>query len=107
MEKFVINGPCKLQGTVKISGAKNSAVAIIPATLLVHGKCHLQNVPDISDIRAFFKILTDLGSVIEYIDKNEVIIDNTNVHGGIASAELTSKFRASYYLLRKYAWKIQ
>ena len=99
MEKFVVNGPCKLNGTVKISGAKNSAVAIIPATLLVNGKCHLQNVPDISDIRAFLQILTDLGSKIEYINKNEIIIDNTNVHGGIASPELTSKFRASYYLL--------
>ncbi len=99
MEKFIINGPCTLKGTVKISGAKNSALAIIPATLLVNGKCHLQNVPDISDIRAFIKILQDLGSKIEYINRNEIIIDNSNVHGGIASPELTSKFRASYYLL--------
>lgn len=99
MEKFVINGPCRLQGTVKISGAKNSAVAILPATLLVNGKCHLQNVPDISDIRAFIEILTHLGSKIEYINKNEIIIDNTQVHAGIASPSLTSKFRASYYLL--------
>ena len=80
MDKFVINGPCKLNGCVKISGAKNSAVAILPATLLVNGKCHLQNVPDISDIRAFIEILTHLGSKIEFIDKNEIIIDNTGVH---------------------------
>lgn len=104
MEKFIINGPCSLKGTVKISGAKNSAVAILPATLLVKGKCHLQNVPDISDIRAIIQILSNLGSKIEYVTKNEIIIDNTDVHGGIASPELTSKFRASYYLLRKYAW---
>lgn len=99
MEKFVVHGPCKLNGEVYISGAKNAAVAIIPATLLVKGKCHLENVPDISDIRAYCEILESLGSKIEYISKNEMIIDNTNVDSAIASYELTSKFRASYYLL--------
>lgn len=99
MEKFVVNGPCKLCGEVKISGAKNAAVGIIPATLLVNGKCHLENVPDISDIRAYLQILEDLGSNIEYISKNEMIIDNSNIKSAIASSELTSKFRASYYLL--------
>lgn len=99
MEKFVVHGPCKLNGEVYISGAKNAAVAIIPATLLVKGKCHLENVPDISDIRAYLKILESLGSKIEYISKNEIIIDNSNVNSAIASYELTSKFRASYYLL--------
>ena len=99
MEKFVVHGPCKLQGTVNISGAKNAAVGIIPATLLVNGKCHLENVPDISDIRAYFEILESLGSKIEYLSKNEVIIDNSNINSAIASYELTSKFRASYYLI--------
>jgi UDP-N-acetylglucosamine 1-carboxyvinyltransferase len=99
MEKFVIHGPCKLEGTVNISGAKNAAVAILPATLLVEGKCHLENVPDISDIRAYLEILESLGSKITYISKNEMIIDNTNIDNAIASYDLTSKFRASYYLL--------
>ncbi len=99
MEKFVVNGPCRLQGTVNISGAKNAAVAIIPATLLVKGKCHLENVPDISDIRAYLEILESLGSKITYISKNEMIIDNTDIDNAIASYDLTSKFRASYYLL--------
>lgn len=99
MEKFVVHGPCRLTGEVNISGAKNAAVAIIPATLLVKGKCHLENVPDISDIRAYFEILESLGSKITFINKNEVIIDNENVNNAIASYELTSKFRASYYLL--------
>ena len=76
MEKFVVNGPCRLTGEVNISGAKNAAVGIIPATLLVEGKCHLENVPDISDIRAYLKILEALGAKIEYISKNELIIDN-------------------------------
>ena len=99
MEKFVVNGPCRLNGSVNISGAKNAALGIIPATLLVKGKCHLENVPDISDIRAYIKILESLGSKIEFISKNEIIIDNTEVNSAIASYELTSKFRASYYLL--------
>lgn len=99
MEKFVINGPVTLKGTVSVSGAKNAAVAILPATLLVKGKCHLENVPDISDIRAYLKILESIGSKITYISKNEFIIDNSNVNTAIASYELTSKFRASYYLL--------
>lgn len=99
MKKIVVNGPCRLEGTVNISGAKNAAVAIIPATLLVKGKCHLENVPNISDIRAYYEILESLGSKITHISDNEVIIDNTDVNSAIASYELTSKFRASYYLL--------
>jgi len=99
MEKFVVHGPCRLQGEVTISGAKNAAVAILPATLLVKGKCHLENVPNISDIRAYCKILESLGSKIEYISENEMIIDNSGVNSALASYDLTSKFRASYYLL--------
>ena len=99
MAKFVVNGPTRLVGTVNISGAKNAAVAILPATLLVKGKCHLEKVPDISDIRAYCKILESLGSKIEYISQNELIIDNSNIKSAIASYDLTSKFRASYYLL--------
>ena len=99
MDKFVVNGPTRLVGKVNISGAKNAAVGLIPATLLVKGKCHLENVPDISDIRAYCTILESLGSKIEYISKNELIIDNSDIKSAIASYELTSKFRASYYLL--------
>ncbi len=99
MDKIIVNGPCRLEGEVSISGAKNAAVAVIPATILVKGKCCLENVPDISDIRALFEILKSLGSKIEYVSKSEVIIDNTNVTTSTAPYELTSKFRASYYLL--------
>lgn len=99
MNKIIVNGPCRLEGEVTISGAKNAAVAIIPATLLVNGKCHLENVPNISDIRAFITILESLGSKIEYISEHEMIIDNSNIHTTTAPYDLTSKFRASYYLL--------
>lgn len=99
MNKIVVHGPCRLEGEVTVSGAKNAAVAIIPATLLVNGKCHLENVPNISDIRAFIEILESLGSKIEYITEHEMIIDNTDIHTTTAPYDLTSKFRASYYLL--------
>ena len=99
MEKFIVNGPCRLEGEVKISGAKNAAVAVIPATLLVNGVCHLENVPKISDIDNLIEILTKLGSKISYINDNELIIDNTNITSTVADSELTSKFRASSYLL--------
>ena len=74
MDKIIVDGPCRLSGEVTGSGAKNAAVAILPATLLVNGKCHLENVPDISDIRAFIKILKSLGSKVEYITRNELNI---------------------------------
>lgn len=99
MNKIIVHGPCRLEGEVTVSGAKNAAVAIIPATLLVNGKCHLENVPNISDIRAFIKILESLGSKIEYITEHEMIIDNSEIHTTTAPYDLTSKFRASYYLL--------
>ena len=99
MDKIIVDGPCRLSGEVTVSGAKNAAVAILHATLLVNGKCHLENVPDISDIRAFIKILKSLGSKVEYITRNELIIDNSNITTVEAPYDLTCKFRASYYLL--------
>lgn len=99
MDKFIVHGPCRLSGSVNISGAKNAALAILPATLLVDGVSHIENVPDISDIRAYVEILKSLGSKVTYVTKNELIIDNSNINSAIASYELTSKFRASYYLL--------
>lgn len=65
----------------------------------MNGKCHLENVPNISDTKSFFKILESLGSKIEYISEHEVIIDNGSIHSTTAPYDLTSKFRASYYLL--------
>lgn len=99
MSKLIINGPTRLVGEVDISGAKNAAVGIIPATLLINGKCKIDNVPDISDINMFLDILKELGSKITHLDKHCLIIDNTKIHTHIASDELSRQFRASYYLL--------
>ena len=79
MEKIVIKGGNKLCGEVAISGAKNAAVAIIPACLLINGLCRLENLPDIKDVQLFLKIMSSMGASVTYIDKNTVDIDCTNV----------------------------
>ena len=99
MEKLVINGSTPLKGEVNISGAKNSAVAILPATLLIDGVCTINNVPNIMDVKLSCEILEGLGSKIKWIDKNSLEIDNRNIANTIAPIDLTRKFRASYYLI--------
>ena len=99
MKKLIIEGNHELSGTIKIGGAKNSVVALIPAAMLTDGKCVIYNVPNISDVPRLISMMEALGSKIEYISRNEVIIDNSNITSAIASYELTSKFRASYYLI--------
>ena len=99
MDKFIINGKKRLSGEVKISGAKNAAVAILPATLLVNGVCTIENLPDISDINIYCEILETLGVKIEKLDENSVRIDTRDIQCIDAPLELTGKFRASYYLI--------
>ena len=99
MEKLVITGPTPLKGEVEISGAKNAAVAILPATLLIDGICTINNVPNISDVQILCKILEEMGAKINWTDKNELIIDTRNITTTQAPLDLTSKFRASYYLI--------
>lgn len=98
MEKIVIEGKTRLKGEVTISGAKNAAVAILPATLLVNGVCTLENVPQISDIKTCCKILETLGAKIRKVSDNTLEIDSRNITCAVAPIDLTSKFRASYYL---------
>ena len=99
MEKLVIEGGTNLRGDVTIHGAKNAAVAIIPATLLVDGICTIDNVPNISDVKISCSILESLGSKITWNSKHSFTIDNTNIHSTSAPLDKTSKFRASYYLI--------
>ncbi len=99
MEKLIINGGRKLVGSVNISGAKNAAVAIIPACLLIEGTCRLENLPDIKDTKLFIKILEQLGADVTYIDKNTVEINCSNVASCQPSHDLTQKMRGSYYLM--------
>lgn len=99
MEKLVINGNKPLNGEVYISGAKNSAVAIIPATVLIAGKCTLKNLPHISDVIKYVDILEELGAKIIWENKNTITIDTSNINNFEAISDNVSKFRASYYLL--------
>ena len=99
MEKLVITGGTPLKGVVNISGAKNAAVAILPATLLINGICTINNVPNISDVKIYCEILKTLGAKIIWNSANELTIDTREITTTIAPIDLTSKFRASYYLL--------
>lgn len=99
MEKLVINGPTRLQGDVYISGAKNAAVAILPATLLIDGVCTLENVPNISDVKISCSILEKLGVKVTWLSNNSLEVDARNITSTTAPLDMTSKFRASYYLL--------
>ena len=99
MDKYVINGGTTLHGEVEISGAKNAAVAIIPAALMVDGVCRIENLPQISDTDMLLTILSELGARVRYINSSAVEIDCTDVHLQAAPYELIRTIRASYYLI--------
>ena len=88
-----------MHGEVTISGAKNAAVAIIPATLLINGVCTVENLPNISDVQIQCKILEKLGAKVEWLDNNTVRFDTSNIESYKAPLDMTSKFRSSYYLI--------
>ena len=99
MEKLVITGRTPLKGTVSISGAKNAAVAILPATLLINGICRIENLPNISDVKLYCEILESLGAKIKFHNEHEITIDTRNISCSSSAIEQTRKFRASYYLI--------
>lgn len=99
MEKYVINGGNPLRGEVEISGAKNAAVAIIPAALMVNGICRLENIPQISDADMLLTILTQLGSKVRMINRSTIEIDSRSVSFQDSPFDLMRKIRASYYLI--------
>ncbi|MEG2381792.1 MAG: UDP-N-acetylglucosamine 1-carboxyvinyltransferase, partial [Oscillospiraceae bacterium] len=99
MEKMVILGGTKLHGDVKISGAKNSAVAILVAAIMVKGKCYIENVPHVSDIIDLIDIIKELGGKAEFIGADAVEIDCTDLNRYEAQYEAVKKIRASSYLM--------
>ena len=99
MEKLVIRGGNPLSGSVTISGAKNAAVAIIPAALMVDGVCHLENVPKIKDVILICDILKSIGAKVNFDDDGVLEIDSSSVTYKTPPYELASKMRASYYLI--------
>ena len=99
MAKYEIVGGTPLKGSVVISGAKNAAVAILPAALLVSGPCRIENVPDISDVRILIDILRGMGATIEYENANTLTVDCTAINSIHPDPALVRKMRASYYLM--------
>lgn len=99
MTKYIVQGGKPLFGEVEISGAKNAAVAIIPAALLVDGVCRIENIPQISDVTMSLKILEQLGAGIRSLNPHTVEIDCTHIHTTRTSYDLSRKIRASYYLI--------
>ena len=99
LEKFVINGGKPLVGEVTISGAKNAAVAILPATLLAGDRCVIENLPAISDVTASVNILQAMGAQVRMLDKHTLEIDTTHIISTEVPNELSRQMRASYYFL--------
>lgn len=99
MDKFCINGGKRLEGVVDISGAKNSVVAILPATLLAEGPCRIENIPNISDVTCMLEMLEAMGARIRAINPHTYEIDTSVISSYTVPYELTRHLRASYYLL--------
>lgn len=99
MDKYVIKGGCRLTGEVNISGAKNAAVAILPAVILSDSPCRIENIPDISDVKTLTYILKEMGARVEYLDLHTVEIDPRPIMTDTVSAEIARRIRASYYFI--------
>ncbi len=107
MDKFVIHGGKPLFGEVTISGAKNAAVAIIPAAVMVDGVCRIENIPMVSDVLIQLEILRELGCGVRVINKDTVEIDATTLNTSSAVSDLNRKMRASYYLIGAFLGRFQ
>ena len=106
MEKYIIRGGNKLQGEVFISGAKNAAVAILPAVILSDEPCIIENVPNISDIDITIKILLSMGAEVTMLNKSTLRIDPRRVHTPCVEYDLAKNMRASYYFLGSLLGKV-
>ena len=99
MERFTINGGNRLTGEVTVSGAKNAAVAIIPATILCDDICRIENIPNITDVSNMLHILKEMGAKIRYVDRSTVEIDSRPIATFVAPYELVRRMRGSAYLM--------
>ena len=99
MENFVIKGGKELFGDVNISGAKNAAVAIIPAAILANDVVRIENIPKISDVSLIIKILDCMGANVKMINSDTMEIDSRAIQNKSVPYEHASHFRASYYLI--------
>lgn len=99
MEKLLIKGGQRLDGKVHISGFKNAAVALIPATVLAGEKCIIENLPNISDVKYLAQMLENLGATVNRLDANTLEVNTADMKGCYADYEMAKHLRASYYFL--------
>ncbi len=99
MDKYIIRGGKPLHGEVTISGAKNAAVAVIPAAILCDEPCRIENIPNISDVSLIANILRNLGAIVKRVNKNTLEIDSRPIHTFSAIDDSVRGMRASYYLI--------
>ena len=108
LTKYQIRGGSALHGTIQISGAKNAAVAIIPAALLVDGVCRIENIPQISDVTLILQILRELGADVRTVNRTTVDVDCSHIRNRQVPYDLARRIRASYYLvgalLGRFGW---
>lgn len=107
MEKYVIRGGKPLVGDVNIGGAKNAAVAILPATILAGGKCLIENLPCISDVMASLQILSELGANIRMVSRSTYEIDTTHLECTEVSNELSRQMQRQLLFSRRAAWALR
>lgn len=105
MEKFYIRGGIPLTGTVKIGGAKNAAVAIMPAALLADEPCTIDNLPHIDDVITLAEILQEVGAKVKLNKNGRITIDGSTVKSEKAPYDMAKRMRASYYLLGVFLGK--
>ncbi len=99
MSKLIIRGGKPLFGNVRVGGRKNSALAVIPATLMGDGPSILENIPDIADVNIYLNILRDMGVKVDRLDSNTLSINPDSMHTEVVPEDRAKKIRASYYLL--------
>ena len=99
MDKYIINGGKALHGEVTISGAKNAAVAVIPAAILCDEPCRIENIPNISDVTLIANILKNLGATVKRVNKHTLEIDSRPINTFSAIDDSVRGMRASYYLI--------
>jgi UDP-N-acetylglucosamine 1-carboxyvinyltransferase len=99
LANFFVRGGTALNGSVVISGAKNAAVAIIPAALMANTPSTIENVPDIRDVHTLVAIISGLGAKVTRLDKHTIIIDSSELGCPVVPYEAAKRMRASYYLL--------
>lgn len=99
LEKFVINGGKALKGEVRISGAKNAAVAILPAVMLADSPCVIENLPNISDVAVILRVMRELGASVKSVNPTTVEIDPTHINSFVVTKEMAENMRASSYFM--------